>query len=194
MKADIRRKFLVRRRALSEDEITRRSDRLRKLLIQNFPVDNWLWLHLFLPILHQHEPDTWAIISEFLHEESTIKLAVPVVQADGRTLRHYHLAPDTQLVDNHWGIPEPVGATEVQPSQLDAVLVPLLAFDETGHRVGYGKGFYDAFLGQCRPDTLRIGLGLEPPVPRITDAWPGDVRLHACITPEQVWRFDGEGT
>ena len=190
LKADIRRKFLARRRALPEDEVTRRSDRLRKLLIQQFPTDTWQWLHVFLPILHQKEPDTWVIISEFLHDDSTVQLAVPVMQADGHTLRHYHLAPDTQLVDNRWGIPEPVGATEVQPAQLDAVLVPLLAFDKAGHRVGYGKGFYDHFLGQCRPDALRIGLSLEPPVPHIDDAWPGDERLHACITPEKVWRFE----
>ncbi|QJX46485.1 5-formyltetrahydrofolate cyclo-ligase [Hymenobacter taeanensis] len=190
MKAYIRREFLARRRALSENEVAQRSDRLRKHLIQRFPTDDWQWLHVFLPILQQKEPDTWGIIREFLHAGSSVKLAVPVVQADGRTLRHYHLAPDTQLVDSRWGIPEPVGAAEVQPVQLDAVLVPLLAFDENGHRVGYGKGFYDEFLGQCRPDALRIGLSLEPPVSRITDSWPGDIRLHACITPEKVWRFE----
>ena len=97
--------------------------------------------------------------------------------------------PTRQLVENRWGIAEPVGAPEVRPQQLDAVLIPLLAFDETGHRVGYGKGFYDRFLAECRPDALRIGVSLEPPVPRITDAWDGDVRLHACLTPERVWRF-----
>lgn len=191
MKADIRREFLARRRALSEEEVTRRSDRLRKLLIQNFPVDNWLWLHLFLPIPHQHEPDTWALIRQLWQERPSLQLAVPVVQPDGQTLRHYQLTPETQLVDNKWGIPEPVGAVEVFPPQLDAVLIPLLAFDEQGHRVGYGKGFYDRFLAACRPDTLRIGVSLEPPVSHITDAWEGDVRLHACITPERVWRFRG---
>lgn len=192
LKADLRREFLSRRRSLAAAEVARRSAALEQQLFSQLSVAQWRWLHLFLPIPQHNEPDTWRIIRRIWAEQPSVQLAVPVVQADGRTLRHYHLAPETQLADNRWGIPEPVEAVEVQPAQLDAVLVPLLAFDETGHRVGYGKGFYDGFLGQCRPDTLRIGLSLEPPVPRITDAWPGDVRLHACITPEKVWRFDGE--
>ncbi|QNH64029.1 5-formyltetrahydrofolate cyclo-ligase [Hymenobacter sediminicola] len=189
LKTDLRRAALARRRALPEEEVTRRSDELRRQLFRHFPVAEWQWLHLFLPIPHHKEPDTWPIVIEIWGEDLPVQLAVPVVQPDGQTLRHYHLTPDTQLLDNKWGIPEPVKAPEVLPTQLDAVLIPLLAFDEQGHRVGYGKGFYDRFLAECRPDTLRIGLSLEPPVPRIVDAWDGDVRLHACITPEKVWRF-----
>ncbi|UYZ62551.1 5-formyltetrahydrofolate cyclo-ligase [Hymenobacter weizhouensis] len=188
-KAELRRDALARRRAMSEGEVAWLSDKLRKQLFRSFPVPQWQWLHVFLPIPHQHEPDTWSIIRHTWGERLAVRLAVPVVQADGYTLRHYELTPDTQLIDNRWGIPEPVGAEEVFPEQFDAVLVPLLAFDEAGHRVGYGKGFYDRFLAQCRPDALRIGVGLEPPVPRIQDAWPGDVRLHACLTPERVWQF-----
>lgn len=189
-KANLRREALDRRRALPEAEVAWRSALLWQQLEQGFSVPDWRWLHVFLPIPQHSEPDTWHVIRHIWAAQLPVQLAVPVVQADGRTLRHYHLTPETQLVHNRWGIPEPVGAAEVQPAQLDAVLVPLLAFDETGHRVGYGKGFYDLFLGQCRPDALRIGLSLEPPVSRITDAWPGDVRLHACITPEKVWHFE----
>ncbi|MBC8082862.1 MAG: 5-formyltetrahydrofolate cyclo-ligase [Hymenobacter sp.] len=188
-KADLRRAALARRRALPPAELTRRSYSLCRKLFYNFPVTEWRWLHLFLPAARQHEPDTWEIIRWIWGEEMSVRLAVPVVQPDDMTLRHYHLTADTQLADNRWGIPEPVGAVEVVPPQLDAVLVPLLAFDEAGHRVGYGKGFYDRFLAGCRPDAQRIGLSLEPPVARIADAWAGDVRLHACVTPDGVWRF-----
>ncbi|MDU0369796.1 5-formyltetrahydrofolate cyclo-ligase [Hymenobacter endophyticus] len=189
MKADLRRAALARRRALPEAEVTQRSTALWQQLWAEFPVAQWQWLHLFLPIPRQHEPDTWPLIRQLWAQQPHLQLAVPVVQPDGRTLRHYHLTPETQLVKNRWEIDEPVGATEVAPPQLDAVLIPLLAFDETGHRVGYGKGFYDLFLAQCRPSARRIGVSLEPPVPRITDAWEGDVRLHACLTPERVWWF-----
>ncbi|SHL40235.1 5-formyltetrahydrofolate cyclo-ligase [Hymenobacter psychrotolerans] len=188
-KADLRRAALARRRALPETDVAQRSAALWLQLRAGFPVAEWHWLHVFLPIPHQHEPDTWLLIRELWQELPALQLAVPVVQSDGQTLRHYHLTPETQLFDSKWGIPEPSGTVEVFPKQLDAVLVPLLAFDEQGHRVGYGKGFYDRFLAACRPDALRIGVSLEPPVPRITDAWEGDVTLHACITPERVWRF-----
>lgn len=185
----LRREALARRRALSEAEVAQRSAALWEQLRSEFPVAQWQWLHLFLPIPQQHEPDTWRLIRELWATLPHLQLAVPVVQPDGQTLRHFHLTPETTLVENRWGIPEPIDAAEVQPAQLDTVLIPLLAFDETGHRVGYGKGFYDRFLTECRPDALRIGVSLEPPVPRITDVWEGDMPLHACLTPERVWRF-----
>lgn len=188
-KAELRREALTRRRGLPEAAVAQLSAQLWQQLLEQLPVAEWRWLHLFLPIPQQHEPDTWLLIRRLWAALPHLQLAVPVVQPDGHTLRHFHLTPDTTLVNNRWNIPEPVDAAEVAPPQLDAVLVPLLAFDETGHRVGYGKGFYDRFLAECRPDALRIGVSLELPVPRITDAWDGDVRLHTCLTPERVWRF-----
>jgi 5-formyltetrahydrofolate cyclo-ligase len=79
----------------------------------------------------------------------------------------------------------------VRPAQLDAVLVPLLACDQRGHRVGYGGGFYDRFLAECRPGALFIGLSLldAEPLAEIADVLPTDVPLHACITPGGVWNF-----
>ncbi|RFP66842.1 5-formyltetrahydrofolate cyclo-ligase [Hymenobacter lapidiphilus] len=189
-KQDLRREALTRRRALPETEVARRSAALWPRLLAGFPIDEWRGLHLFLPIARQHEPDTWPLIRQLWAEYPALQLAVPVVQPDGCSLRHYALGPETPLTPNRWDIPEPTAdAPAVAPETFDAVLVPLLAFDETGHRVGYGKGFYDQFLRECRPDTLRIGVSLESPGPRIADAWAGDVRLHACITPEQLWRF-----
>ena len=189
-KADLRGSALARRRALPEAEVARRSAALWVQLEQAFRVRDWQWLHLFLPIARQREPDTWPLIRQLWAQCPNLRLAVPVVQPNGPTLRHFRLGPETLLTSNRWNIPEPgPDAPDVAPELFDAVLVPLLAFDETGHRVGYGKGFYDRFLAECRPDALRIGVSLEPPVPRIADAWAGDVRLHACLTPERVWRF-----
>ena len=60
---------------------------------------------------------------------------------------------------------------------IDMVLVPGLCFDGDGHRVGYGKGFYDRFLKTCRPDCIKIGLSYFEPVESIDDVHEGDVRL-----------------
>jgi 5-formyltetrahydrofolate cyclo-ligase len=194
-KADLRRTALARRLALDSGEVARRSDKLRENLFREFPVDKWQWLHLFLPLQKRSEPDTWYIIRWVWGEELPLRLATPVVQPDSLSLRHYELTPHTQLTQNRWGIDEPVPhpttAPEVLPAVLDAVLVPLLTVDRTGQRVGYGGGFYDRFLAQCRPGTQFIGLSLlnEPPVPRIADMLPTDVPLTACITPGRVWRF-----
>ena len=194
-KADLRRSALARRQALDSGEIARRSDQLRERLFRQFPVAQWQWLHLFLPLAKRNEPDTWGFIRWVWGEKLPLRLATPVVQPDGISLRHYELMPDSQLTRNRWGIaepvPDPVTAPEVFPAAFDAVLVPLLAVDATGQRVGYGGGFYDRFLTQCRPGTHFIGLNVldEPPTGRITDVLPTDVPLTACITPGGVWRF-----
>jgi 5-formyltetrahydrofolate cyclo-ligase len=192
-KAELRRRALAQRRALPPAEIANRSGQLCTQLFRYFPVGEWQWLHVFLPLLTKHEPDTWSIICRVWEEVPTLRLATPVVQPDGISLKHYELTPTTPLVQNRWSIPEPVAAetTEVLPPQFDAVLVPLLACDQHGQRVGYGGGFYDRFLAQCRPGALFIGLSIleEAPVAEITDVLPTDVPLHACLTPGGVWNF-----
>ena len=192
-KAALRRAALAQRKALPPEEVARRSAQLCAGFFQHFPVAEWRWLHVFLPLLAKNEPDTWTIIRRVWAEELLVQLAAPVVQPDGISLRHYALTPDTPLVANRWGIPEPVAAlgAEVQPVQLDAVLVPLLACDQRGHRVGYGGGFYDRFLAQCRPGTRFIGLSIleEEPIAAIADVLPTDVPLHACLMPGGVWNF-----
>lgn len=192
-KAALRHAALARRKALTPAEIARRSQQLRVGLFRHFPVQQWRWLHLFLPLLAKSEPDTWPIIRQLWAESQAPRLATPVVQPDSISLRHYELTSDTTLAANRWGIPEPVPspAAEVLPAQLDAVLVPLLACDQCGHRVGYGGGFYDRFLAECRPGALFIGLSIldDEPVPEIADVLPTDVPLHACITPGGVWNF-----
>ena len=195
LKPSLRRAALARRLALDASDVARRSDKLREHLLRQFPVERWQWLHVFLPLAKRREPDTWEIIRWVWGAELPLRLATPVVQPDGETLKHYELTPATRLTRNRWGIdeplPDPVTAPEVVPAMLDAVLVPLLAFDETGQRVGYGGGFYDRFLAQCRPGTPFIGLSVldEGPVPRIADVLPTDVPLTACITPGGVWNF-----
>lgn len=193
LKATLRRTALARRLALTPAEVAQRSAQLGEQLFQQFPLAQWQWLHLFLPLAKRNEPDTWGIIRRIWAGELPVRLAVPVVQPDGFSLKHYELTPATQLVHNRWGIeePDPATAAEVFPMQLDAVLVPLLAVDEVGQRVGYGGGFYDRFLAQCRPGTAFIGLSLldEPPVAPIIDVLPTDVPLTACLTPGGVWHF-----
>jgi 5-formyltetrahydrofolate cyclo-ligase len=191
-KTSLRRAALVRRQALPAAEIAQRSQELCDQLFQHFPVAQWCWLHLFLPLARRNEPDTWPIIRRIWAEGLPIRLAVPVVQSDGTSLRHYELMPDMPLQINRWGIPEPAAtAAEVPAASFDAVLVPLLAADRAGHRVGYGGGFYDRFLAQCRPGTQFIGLNVldEAPVAAIADVLPTDVPLTAYITPGGVWRF-----
>lgn len=186
-KAELRAEFLARRNALSSDELARRNAQLTTQFIDFFKTqsqDRLLRLvHTFLPIRRQNEGDTWPIV-HWLWQHG-VAVAVSVTDTATNQLTHYPLTADTALIENNWGIPEPVGATLsiVQPTDIDLVLVPLLAFDRQGHRVGYGKGYYDRFLADCRPDCLKVGLSLFEPVDIIADVTETDVALDHYLTP-----------
>ena len=74
-------------------------------------------------------------------------------------------------------------------ASFDYVIVPLLGFDKQGYRIGYGKGFYDRFLSKCSFKTQFIGISIYEPFEVISDVEPSDIKLHACITPDSIFRF-----
>jgi 5-formyltetrahydrofolate cyclo-ligase len=88
-----------------------------------------------------------------------------------------------------YGIEQPRSGDIVSPLVIDCVLVPLLAFDEKGYRVGYGKGFYDRFLPVCRPGVISIGVSYFEAVPLISDTNEYDVPLTYCVTPQRLYVF-----
>jgi 5-formyltetrahydrofolate cyclo-ligase len=69
------------------------------------------------------------------------------------------------------------------------VFVPLLACDTKGNRVGYGKGFYDRFLDNCKPNVQKVGLSFFEPIAELKDVNSTDIKLNYLVTPEQVYRF-----
>ena len=91
---------------------------------------------------------------------------------------------DTETDRNEWLIPEPVEGEIIAPAEIDMVLLPGLCYDRQGHRVGYGKGYYDRFLKTCRPDCVKVGLSYFEPIEEITDVHDGDVMLDFVVTPE----------
>ncbi|MGC4022748.1 MAG: 5-formyltetrahydrofolate cyclo-ligase, partial [Cyclobacteriaceae bacterium] len=79
---------------------------------------------------------------------------------------------------------------EITPAEkIDIVIVPLLAFDAAGNRVGYGKGFYDQFLKTCRKDCKKIGLSLFEASQDLISNEEHDVKLDYAITPKGVTSF-----
>jgi 5-formyltetrahydrofolate cyclo-ligase len=96
---------------------------------------------------------------------------------------------DLEMEETVYGIEQPSAGNIVLPSQLDVVLVPLLAFDEKGFRIGYGKGFYDRYLARCRPNVLKIGISFFDPVSIISDTNEYDVPLSYCVTPQRLYVF-----
>ncbi|MEP6514110.1 MAG: 5-formyltetrahydrofolate cyclo-ligase, partial [Parafilimonas sp.] len=86
-------------------------------------------------------------------------------------------------------ITEPVKGEIINPQIIDIVFVPFLICDKQGYRVGFGKGFYDKFLPQCRKDIIKTGFSYFEPVDKIEDAQSFDVPLNYCITPHSIYEF-----
>jgi 5-formyltetrahydrofolate cyclo-ligase len=185
-KKELRIKYKALRETLSADEADERS-----LLIANKLVAMDIWsytyFHLFLTIEEQKEINTEYILHLLAGKDKEI--VVSRSDFDTHSMTHYLLTDNTKLRKNQYGIPEPVDGIKVPPAKIDVVFVPMLAFDATGHRTGYGKGFYDRFLAGCRPDVVKIGLSFFEPEEKITDVNPTDIVLDYCITPKKVYEF-----
>jgi 5-formyltetrahydrofolate cyclo-ligase len=148
----------------------------------------------------------WAMRSELplLHAVSALQRAghqlyLPLVQDDA-SLRFGPWRPGAEMQPNRYGIPEPVNAPEdaLVPSRLDIALVPLLAFDHRGARLGSGAGYYDrsfAFLhAVARPASpILVGVAYAfqqaPELP--SEAW--DVPLDAIVTEQSLMRVPRAG-
>lgn len=189
-KAEIRKEYLNRRKSLSPSEYLNGCKRISDLFFSSFDISFIKTLHTFLPMAANKEPDTWLIIERIRRKFPNIRLSIPRINKTTDELENFYFEGLHQLEENNWGIKQPKQGVPVGSDKIDLVLVPLLAFDITGHRVGYGKGYYDKFLTTCNPECLKIGLSLLPPLSKIPSE-TGDVQLNACITPEKIYYFDG---
>jgi 5-formyltetrahydrofolate cyclo-ligase len=186
-KDELRKIYLHRRQSLSEIECQELSLKISELFFQSFDLSQIHILHTYLPIESKREPNTWFIINRIQREFPRIQLVIPKVK--GETMEHVFYEGSDQLELTKWGMTEPKHGEKVLPDNIDAVIVPLLLFDDSGHRLGYGKGFYDRFLGRCRLDCKKIGLSFFDHESQIKTINHFDVPLTHCITPSRVYQF-----
>jgi 5-formyltetrahydrofolate cyclo-ligase len=186
LKKELRTKYKALRKELSEIDIEEKSLAIANEILK-LPIWDKTYFHIFLPIEEQNEVNTEFI----LHLLSGKDKEVVISKSDfaTREMTHFLLTDNTRIQKNEYNIPEPVDGLEVPASKIDVVFVPLLAFDKKGNRVGYGKGFYDKFLSQCKPETIKIGLSFFKPEELISDVFESDVLLDYCICSSGVYEF-----
>ena len=119
-------------------------------------------LHTFIRISKFNEVDTSNIYYRIWREWPDVATYAPKSDLATNSIRSIVFDSKTGWTENEWNIREPIGTEAAAPEQLDIVIVPLLCFDQTGHRIGYGKGFYDRLLSQCRQNCKKIGLSIFP--------------------------------
>ncbi len=186
LKKDLRQKYKAKRQELNEVEIEDLSLAIANKVL-TLPIWDKTYFHIFLPIAEHKEVNTEYI----LHLLSGKDKEIVISKTDfvSRNMTHFLLTDNTKIKKNEYNIPEPVDGLEVPTHKIEVVFVPLLAFDKTGHRAGYGKGFYDKFLTECKPETIKIGLSFFEAEERIADIFESDVKLNYCVTPNEVYKF-----
>ena len=189
-KSELRKIYLAKRQMLSPDERESASAHIARIFFRDFNLTGISVLHCFIPIERFNEVDTRPIFQRLWSDFPKIQTVVPRVNHQTEDLESLKYGPDVELIANRWQIHEPSHNEYIEPDEVDMVLVPLLCFDMQGHRVGYGKGYYDRFLSRCRPDCLKIGLSIFAPVEKIDDAHEGDVTLDFAVTPTQTINFE----
>lgn len=184
-KSQLRTRFKEKRSRLTPEDV---EDKSLKIANQALKLGIWdkQYYHLFLSITRHHEVHTEYLLHILQGKDKNV--VVSKSNFNTRMLEHFLLTDSTPILLNSYGIPEPVDGIEVPVNKIDVVFVPLLACDEKGNRVGYGKGFYDRFLAECRADVKKIGLSFFDPVSTIaTD--DHDVKLDSLVTPTGIFHF-----
>lgn len=139
-KQQLRQAIRQRKRAMTQEEIEDRSRSLCEKFLKSDGYRRCTCLYGYLP--YNQEVRTWPILQQALADGKQV--AVPKVYGD--EMKFIYLTDLTQVAAGYAGIPEPIADGPVAEQQDALVLMPGLAFDPQGHRIGYGGGFYDKFL------------------------------------------------
>jgi 5-formyltetrahydrofolate cyclo-ligase len=184
-KSEIRKKYQDLRSSVQEDELESMS---LEIANRSLELDIWEanYYHLYLPIQGKKEVNT----EYLLHILQGRDKSVVISRSNFETMemKHYLLQENTSLKLSKFGIPEPESGIEIATNILDVIFVPLLAFNRLGHRIGYGKGFYDRFLAQCRPESVKVGMSFFEAEEKFIHE-NMDFPLDYCITPKKIYGF-----
>lgn len=153
-KTELRREIRARKRAMTEAEIEERSARLAQLFFASGAYQNAKTIYGYLP--YNQEVRTVPMLERALKDGK--KVAVPKVYGD--EMKFLYLDDLTAVAKGYAGIPEPIADEPVAQDETALVLMPGLAFDPQGHRIGYGGGFYDKFLA-AEPNHPTLALCYE---------------------------------
>jgi len=154
-KAEIRAQ--MRRRRATVDEATRlaASHAITTALLARVEFQRAQEIACFLSLPQELATDK---LLAACHAQSK-RVCVPAWDATSRTYVLARLSPMQKLIAGPHGVPEPAAGQTVDPQTVDLVIVPGMAFDKGGGRLGYGKGYYDRILATCRATCCKIGVG-----------------------------------
>jgi 5-formyltetrahydrofolate cyclo-ligase len=188
-KRPIREQLLAQRRHCSAEDCLRLSLLVQTRFLGSAAYRQAGSLGLYCPILN--EVQTELVARRCLVDGK--RLSYPRIK--GMTLEFVEVSRLTDLAPGTFGILEPTGERRVPCPELDLLVVPGVAFDLSGYRLGYGKGYYDRALAGCLPVLERVGFAYEFQVVEQLPAAVHDCRLTHLVTEQRMLCFSpgGEG-
>lgn len=189
-KKELRKLYIEKRTGLTYVQ-KHTMDDLLLIQFQRLQVDIPSLIMTYSPMEKFNEFDPQLITDYCYFKNPGQQLFYPVMgEENGLPVLYSVIVDDnTVFVKNKYGINEPVDGLDMFATEIDMVIVPLLCADKKGNRVGYGKGFYDTFLKECRKDCIKVGFSYFPLIDTIDDVNKNDVRLNFCITPDSIHEF-----
>ncbi|WP_242673953.1 5-formyltetrahydrofolate cyclo-ligase [Blattabacterium sp. DPU] len=177
------------RKSISQDKIIKMSYEIFLHLKKMFFIWEKTYYHIFLPIREYKEVDTFIIINFLLKMGKCV--TIPCSNFKELSIENCFFHEKTILTKKKYGILEPIQRHKfiVSISLIEVIFIPLLIFDFKGHRIGYGKGFYDRFITLCKKNVIKIGLSIFPPIKKIERVHKNDLFLDIGITPNHIYCF-----
>ncbi len=181
-KVVLRKQALQRRETLAFGERLKKDKRIKERFLQLEEFQRAE--RIFFYASYRAEVDTFELISEALRQNK--RVALPKVYPEKKVMRFYWIRALNTVSPGYRGIPEPVPEDEAMAEEADLVVVPAVAYNERGYRLGYGGGYYDRFLKEVRKETITVGLAYDEQIigPLPTDDW--DMPVDIVITEERT--------
>lgn len=143
-------------------------------------------IHVFLPIKKLNEINTIPLINSLAQQNKDIYTSISDhLKKEMRTVK---ITSDLNFVEDEFGIPIPAKRDVGDDNLIQLIFMPLLAYDLKGHRLGYGKGFYDKFLSGLPKEVVKAGLSFFSPERQIPVELH-DIPLDVCINPDEILEF-----
>lgn len=155
--------------------------------LKEMQIWNCSTFHVFVPILHHNEVNTLPLIKHLFESEK--RVIVP--KTENNRMLCCEIGADVEFESGRFNVPEPKKFQIINPKEIDVVLMPMLICDQNGNRVGYGGGFYDRFLKDCKKNVIKIGLNFFTPVDEIFDVFESDIPIDYCVTGDEIVSFSG---
>lgn len=180
-KSNLRTKIREKRQDISEEDRLNKEAIICERLAENKTFQDAKTILFYVST--KKEVDTHALIHKYLPHKTLI---VPTIDQKTKNLELFHLKKWKDLTEGHFGILEIQHNERVacHPDHIDVIIVPGLAFDKSGHRLGYGKGYYDQLIKDHPAETIGLAFDLQivPKVPTM----PHDIPIKTIITESQI--------